>query len=200
MPDTYSTFSHLAASTRESCDYQRELIDRGTDLVIIAPHGGGIEQGTSEIARAVAGRDLSLYCFNGLRRKGNRRLHITSTRFDEPRGLDLMARSRVVIAIHGLQDEDKAIYVGGRHEELKAGLLRALRDAGFPTRPARGPHAGTHPANVCNRGSIGRGVQLELTRGLRSAMFHGLDRRGRRIKKPPFHHLVRAIRTVLLDG
>ena len=200
MPDTYPTFSHLATSAREGLDYRRELIDRGTDLVVIAPHGGGIEQGTSEIARAVAGRDLSLYTFSGLRRKGNGRLHITSTRFDEPRGLDLIARSRIVVAIHGLQEQDTAIYVGGRHQVLKARLLRTLRDAGFPALPAQGPHAGTHPANLCNRGSTGRGVQLELTRGLRSAMFHGLDRRGRRLEKPPFHRLTSAIRTVLLGG
>ncbi len=197
MSDTYQAFSDLAASAREGRDYHRELIDRGTDIVVIAPHGGGIEQGTSEIARAVAGQDLSLYCFNGLRRIGNQALHITSTRFDEPHGLALIARSRFVIAIHGLQGESTAIYVGGRDEVLKGKLLQALRDAGFPARLARGRHAGTHPANVCNRGATGCGVQLEITRGLRRVMFQGLDHCGRRIRKPPFHHLARTIRPVL---
>ncbi len=196
----YESFSDLAASEQEGRDYSRELVDRGSDIVVVAPHGGGIEQGTSEIARAVAGEELSLYCFNGMKRTANRRLHITSTRFDEPEGLELVRRSRVVVAIHGLQGEDEVIYVGGLDEGLKTRLGEALGRAGFETRESRGRHAGISPLNTCNRASTGQGVQLELTRGLRRAMFQGLDRRGRRTKRPTFHRFVGVIRAVLLDA
>jgi phage replication-related protein YjqB (UPF0714/DUF867 family) len=53
-------------------------------VAVIAPHGGGIEPGTSELATAIAGDDFSLYLFEGLKSAGNGELHITSTNFDEP--------------------------------------------------------------------------------------------------------------------
>lgn len=195
--DRYESFSDLAAAEREGRDYSRQWVDRASDVVVIAPHGGGIEQGTSEIAEAVAGEAFSFYCFKGMKRTGNERLHIASTRFDEPTGLALVERSRVVVAIHGLQGADETVYVGGLHQELQARLLDALYQAGFEAREGRSPRAGTCPANACNRGSAGQGVQLELTRGLRRTMFEGLDRRGRRTLKPAFHRLVGVIRGVL---
>jgi phage replication-related protein YjqB (UPF0714/DUF867 family) len=53
-------------------------------VAIIAPHGGKIEPGTSEIAAAIAGDDYSLYRFQGLRDRPREELHITSAKFDEP--------------------------------------------------------------------------------------------------------------------
>jgi phage replication-related protein YjqB (UPF0714/DUF867 family) len=69
---------------------------------LIAPHGGGIEPGTSEVADAIAATDFSFYAFEGIKADGNRRdLHITSRRFDEPRCVDLVKASPQVISIHG---------------------------------------------------------------------------------------------------
>ena len=198
MSDKYESFSELADSEHRGVDYSLELADRGTDVMIMAPHGGGIEQGTSEIARAVAGEELSLYCFNGLKRRGNQALHITSTAFDEPAALTLAQRSQTVVAIHGLQEDKNAIYVGGLDETLRMALRDSLKRAGFHTVEGKGAHAGVSPLNPCNRGRAGKGVQLEITRGLRRTMFEGLDRRGRRIRKPPFYDLVGAVRSVLL--
>jgi phage replication-related protein YjqB (UPF0714/DUF867 family) len=42
----------------------------------VAPHGGAIEPGTSEVAKQVADNDLSLFIFEGIKPKGNKRLHI----------------------------------------------------------------------------------------------------------------------------
>ena len=200
MSDQYDSFSTLAASEEEGQDYGRELLDRDCGVLVMAPHGGGIEQGTSEIARAVAGGELSLYCFNGLKRTDNDVLHITSTRFDEPQGLDLLRRNRTVVAIHGSGGWEEAIYVGGRDEDLCTRFLQALNEAGFDARPAEGPRAGTHPDNACNRGATRQGVQLEISRGLRCALFAGLDRRGRRTRTPAFQRLATAIRQVLLEA
>jgi phage replication-related protein YjqB (UPF0714/DUF867 family) len=64
--------------------HQTQGFDRlGSDVCIIAPHGGKIEKWTSEIATALAGDDYNLYLFEGLKRAKNRDLHITSSRFDE---------------------------------------------------------------------------------------------------------------------
>ena len=85
--DTYPSFGALALSETEGKDFIVTCL-RGArdDIVILAPHGGKIEPGTSELARAVAGSDIALYLFEGVKPSGNRALHVTSTNFDEPRG------------------------------------------------------------------------------------------------------------------
>ncbi|MBS3784298.1 MAG: poly-gamma-glutamate hydrolase family protein [Anaerolineae bacterium] len=198
--DTYESFAHLASFEEEGRDYSCTVVDRGSDILLMAPHGGGIEQGTSEIAQAVAGDAWSFYAFNGLKRSANERLHITSTRFDEPRALRLARQATVVCAIHGLRGAEEAIYVGGLGERLRAKLLEALSSAGFQVDQGEGRHAGISPTNPCNRGTTGRGIQLEITRGLRRTMFQALDRQGRRSKKPSFYRFVRVVRGVLLDA
>ena len=199
MRDKYRCFSDLLASEQEGRAYERKLMDRDSDIVVIAPHGGGIEQGTSEIAEAVAGEEFSLYCFNGIKRTGNEKLHIASTLFDEPSCVGLVERSRVVVAIHGLDSRHNLVYVGGRDGDLKARFLEALNKAGFEVKEDNSRHSGTFPSNICNRGDTGRGVQLEITKGLRCTMFQSLKRRGRRTKKLAFHRFVDVIRNVLLD-
>jgi phage replication-related protein YjqB (UPF0714/DUF867 family) len=44
---------------------------------VIAPDGGSIEPGTSEIALKIAGLDFSFYAFEGRRKQHNNCLHIT---------------------------------------------------------------------------------------------------------------------------
>jgi phage replication-related protein YjqB (UPF0714/DUF867 family) len=62
--DKYFTFAELAAGEDPSA-YRIVSMPRGSAVAIIAPHGGNIEPGTSELARAVAGQELSLYLFEG---------------------------------------------------------------------------------------------------------------------------------------
>lgn len=69
--DKYKNFKALAAGEDES-SYRIVSEDRGNDLLIIAPHGGKIERGTTEIAKGVAGLDWSFYTFEGLKPAGNR--------------------------------------------------------------------------------------------------------------------------------
>lgn len=90
MADKYATFSLLAESMREGRDFRRRRRKRRVATAVIAPHGGGIEPGTSEVADAVAADDFSFYAFEGIKSK-NGDLHITSTRFDEPRCVTLPA-------------------------------------------------------------------------------------------------------------
>jgi phage replication-related protein YjqB (UPF0714/DUF867 family) len=234
LQDCYHGFAELARHAREGWDYRRVVEGRGGEIAIVAPHGGGIEPGTSEIARGLAGREIArglagreiarglagreiaralagreiarevagrefgLYCFEGLRPEGNDKLHIASHRFDEPRGVRLVARARVVVAVHGCAGARQAIYVGGLDRHLRERLIAVLRQAGFEAERATGDLAGCYASNICNRGRSGRGVQLEITGGLRLVMFKGMKWHERQITTPVFDAFVDTVRGVLV--
>ncbi len=177
MADLYSSFAQLAAHERLGTDYRIRLHDRGSMVAVIAPHGGRIEPGTSEIAAAVADGDLSFYSFEGIRRgRARSDLHITSSRFDEPQALGLMAAVETAIAIHGrANSEDPAIWVGGRDFRLRDAMIATLNASGFVASRCVGRLSGTHPANICNRTASVAGVQLELPRSLRDSLLADLE-------------------------
>jgi phage replication-related protein YjqB (UPF0714/DUF867 family) len=171
--DRYPNFATLAAAERHEIDYGIWLRNRGTPIVVLAPHGGWIEPGTSEIARAIAREDFSIYAFEGLRPgRPHGDLHITSTRFDEPDALQLVGDAEIVIAIHGRADGDDptTVWLGGRGTTLGNAIASSLRAAGFEAATAKQELAGREPTNLCNRGSAGAGVQLELPRTLRNKL------------------------------
>ncbi len=130
VADTYGNFRELAGAEKEGEAWTREYLDRGSRILVMAPHGGWIEPFTSELAEAVAGPDLSFYTFRAVMRGENQRLHLTSHRFDDPLAL-------------------KAV------------------EGGFAIRRPRRGLAGRHPKNICNRGRLGPGVQLEISEALR---------------------------------
>jgi phage replication-related protein YjqB (UPF0714/DUF867 family) len=171
--DRYSSFSELKANESKDA-YRMVLSDRKSDVTIIAPHGGKIEPGTSEIAVAVAGQSYNCYCFEGARSHGNRELHITSHKFDEPDGCELVAKSSIVIAMHGRADEDdpESVHLGGLDQKTRDRIADELEKVHFRTRiRTEGDElSGTHPDNICNRGSRRQGVQLELPRSLRERL------------------------------
>lgn len=135
---------------------------------MIAPHGGSIEQYTSDIALAVAGQNFNLYLFEGIRRSGNyAALHLTSHRFDEPRCLALLAQCDHVIAFHGCGGETQQSLVGGLDKPLKAAIAQAISALGIDTRLEGHRFPATDPMNICNRGRRGVGVQVEMTMPLR---------------------------------
>ncbi len=167
MADRYRNFEELAAEMQPDVDYRIRWEDRGTPVVILAPHGGTIEPETSEIAEEIAGTDLSFYAFEALRAGAHGDFHITSHRFDEPGAVDLVGRAKTAVAIHGRRDDGTdAVWLGGRATGLRDAIGAALRGAGFEAIPnERLP--GVHETNICNRTVSGEGVQLELPRSLR---------------------------------
>jgi phage replication-related protein YjqB (UPF0714/DUF867 family) len=155
--DKYASFQQLAAGERCGVDLSISAVPRDSPVAVIAPHGGLIEPGTSELARAVAGEDYSLYCFEGLRRRPHRDLHITSARFDEPRGLKIIQRCDLVVALHGLDGIDARIAIGGRHHALRQQICTHLQYTGFDAQiMITGPHAGMEANNICNRSACRR--------------------------------------------
>jgi len=165
----YSSYAELARHEVQGRDYRIRASRRAhSPVLIVAPHGGMIEAGTSEIADSVAGSEYSVFSFEGLKANGaNRDLHVTSHQFDHPDCLGLAARSEVVLAVHGCRGES-LIHVGGLDAELTARLSRHLRAAGFDVDAASEKYPGRHPLNICNRGSREMGAQLEITYDLRT--------------------------------
>ncbi|MCM2410819.1 poly-gamma-glutamate hydrolase family protein [Streptomyces sp. RKAG290] len=170
---------------------------------ILAPHGGGIEAGTSELCLGIGGcrpdqpaRQLfsgaayGYWMFEGLRSSGNSALHVTSAHCDDPFALALVKGSAFALSLHGCRAEqladgpvdlvrskNRAVLVGGLDTTLGAAVKQAIRSAFTPAQIAildgsKVPGLdGGDKANVVNRTSTGRGVQLEMTTELRRAMF-----------------------------
>jgi phage replication-related protein YjqB (UPF0714/DUF867 family) len=169
--DKYKNFKELSKNECENKDFQIRQCPRDDVVAIIAPHGGKIEPNTSGIAEAIAGDGHSSYFFEGLKPDNNQDLHITSTNFDEPLCLELVASSDIVVAVHGLAGPESRIDVGGRDQKRRDAICKNLIRAGFTAAiVSTGDHAATNPDNICNRGRSGMGVQLEITRGLRDRL------------------------------
>ena len=195
LVDRYANFAELARHERAGIDYRIRLRSASPALSIVAPHGGGIEPGTSELAEALAGEQLSFYAFEGLKRTGNAALHLTSNRFDEPHCRLLLERCDSVVALHGERGTPGVpeIHVGGLDEALGARVEAALAARQFRVSRAVGQNEGRDPENVCNRGRSGAGLQLELSRALREGLFESFSAAGRKLHTPLFHDLVHAI-------
>jgi phage replication-related protein YjqB (UPF0714/DUF867 family) len=206
-PDIYPSNTALYQDPNlvETVDYGRryrrhELFDDGlpqkcaiNKTTIIAPHGGGIEFGTSELCLAVAGYHpatlavipgtgvtYDYWMFEGLRPSDNSELHVTSTHCDDGVALSLCAEALNVLALHGCTtaqagqpDDAEVALVGGLNATLKQHLRDELAAVGLQAIDAAGHDRldGEEPTNITNRTLLGMGGQLEITGPMRSAMF-----------------------------
>jgi phage replication-related protein YjqB (UPF0714/DUF867 family) len=198
MADIYESFADLLShGFRESEHFTVEMMFRDSKFAVIAPHGGGIEAGTTEIAEAIASGKHTFYSFTGIMESGNTILHITSDRFKEARAIIAAKRARTVITIHGRDGDEEVVYIGGLDEELKRKIKDALRAQGISVEDDK-ELKGERPKNICNLGRSGKGIQLELAKGLRSKLFKSLDREGRKFPiEKEFNKLIRAIKKAL---
>jgi phage replication-related protein YjqB (UPF0714/DUF867 family) len=202
---------YKAPNLTEGVDYARrhrrhERFDdtgaRTDDLprtAILAPHGGGIERGTSELCLAVAGYHpanlpkappagvaYDYWMFEGIREAGNAALHVTSTGCDDAVAVSLCAGMLNALSLHGFDPapefpaDERVVLVGGANTALRGLLLSGLDDAAIKAVDAAGHGEldGDDACNIVNRtlpvGDPPRplgGVQLELSTPLRDAMF-----------------------------
>ncbi len=200
MKDAYKDFKSLSVVEKEGKDFQIWLNNIKSRIAIIAPHGGGIEPGTSEIAKSIAGGDFTCYSFEGIKSKENKKyLHITSTNFDEPIGVEICNVSDTVLAVHGAEGNDDFVYVGGRNEILKNRMIEKLKNDNFSAKEDTTDHSGRHSENICNKCKSMEGLQLEISIGLRKKMFKGLASEDRKLTTEVFDHFVQSIRFVLWE-
>ena len=171
MEDRYGNMTELLAATHVNRDYRIHCREARSNVAIVAPHGGVMEPGTFEVADAIAGTRHRFYCFEALVDG----LHVTSHHFDDPTCLRLVKASDYVVTVHGCHDNkvldapDLSVAIGGLDASFGVAIRQELEHSGF-TISHRPELAGVHPLNICNRGSRGKGVQLELTRSLRDKM------------------------------
>ena len=214
----FATNSELYADTRltEGIDWARrfriqERFDdspartaEGPRTVILAPHGGGIERGTSELCLAVAGYHpanlpitppagvtYDYWMFEGVREGGNADLHVTSTGCDDLVAVSLCGGALSALSLHGFKPDnahpprppdERVVLIGGGDDLLRPLLLQALCDVDLPVEDTggQGEVGGDDPCNIVNRTLRAKGAQLELSEPLRDTMFGDNSRPGRK--------------------
>jgi phage replication-related protein YjqB (UPF0714/DUF867 family) len=196
--DKYSNFHQLKTGEVEGVDYRIRWRIGWSGIAVLSIHGGEIEPGTSRIADAIAGNEHSYYALEGLKKTGNMALHITSTLFDEPTAIEIVCQSEIIISIHGCAEREPVVHVGGCDLELRRRIQDHLTEAGFMATDCANPSfVGTNLANICNLCGRGMGVQLEISRGLRSRMFRDLTPEGRKYPTGTFHRFAQAVRDAI---
>ena len=172
--DTYRNFAELSAKEKEGVDYKISSFETKSSLAIIAIHGGKIEKGTTEVAKLLASEGkYNFYSFEGMKNSANSVLHLTSTNFDEKLGRTIVSKSVRTISLHGMAGKNSATYLGGLDTEFGKIIEKNLNGAGFEIKVASKELGATDSRNICNANISGKGVQLEMTKGLRDSFLEG---------------------------
>lgn len=180
MADKYNNYAELRAAEQIGKDYNITCDLYSDEMIMVVPHGGGIEPGTTELAYETelwikSGR-ISTYTFNSTKSSNNVDLHITSANFDEPVGVGAVTNHKHAISFHGYADsKNENTIVGGLNEEFKQIVIKHLQAQGFNAEAATTRFTGTDPKNIVNRCEHGAGVQLELSTLQRKKFFTNDD-------------------------
>ncbi len=199
--DKYKKFSELKKHEEKGKDYiiQYRYVD--SEIAVMAPHGGGIEPGTTDLADEIAGKDFLFYSFSGIKSRGNSVLHLSSTSFDEPAALEMAGKAVTAITLHGCRDRDDIIYAGGKNLELRHAISERLAGAGFNIKTSQETRLrGKCDHNICNRCRCGKGIQLEISMGLRQKMFDCNNCFSAAKRTEAFYKFVSTIRELLLSA
>lgn len=178
MADMFKNYAELSAVYTEGVDYKVTLTKKDTKIGISAFHAGGIEIGTSELLQYIYEKRTtwSWYAFEGLMSADNGNLHITSTNFDEPRGLDFASYVERAVSLHGASGDTPITYIGGMDIITREFVRTKLESKGFVVEYAdtESGIAGERPDNFVNKPRKG-GVQLEMSTQLRKSFFTNND-------------------------
>lgn len=170
MADHYNSMRELKGY---ETDWTIETNQNSHPVLSIAPHGGGIECGTSELALLVSQKlNCNFFTFKGQLPNGNSRLHVTSSHYNDQLALALTKQVDYTISIHGYRDtEEESTYIGGTNEELKGLIKKHLESRGFKILEAPKHLAGKSRKNINNKNKFQSSVQLELSTKLRKSFF-----------------------------
>lgn len=201
--DQYASFKELSQNEIEGTDYRVFAQAAGNSLLVMSPHGGGIEPGISEIVKAFAG-GYSVYLLEGIKLRGNHVLHVTSDHFDDPRAIEMAAGHEYVLAFHGYYELSHCrTLVGGTDRKRAEVFVDSLRRHGFSAelleKSAR--LSGTSPKSINNRCRTGLSVQFEISTAQRKAMFDRFSRKGRDASKNEvFDRYIKAVKEGAADA
>ena len=178
MADLYASYTALAAAETEGVAYERRSVPAaGSTWSSIAIHGGGIEPGSGEVARAVGASVMAHYEFAGIKSSNNSDLHVTSTNFNEPIAQGIVTASKRCLSFHGYSGTTglSETSIGGLDTVMAGRVASALTRAGFRVITAAQEINGSDPANICNTTTISAGVQVEMSNALRASFFPNGD-------------------------
>jgi len=174
--DYYKSMTELYKDTIEGIDWKKDTRNVGKSVLIVAPHGGNIEQGTSELTKLVANNgDFDYFSFEAIRPSNNTQLHVTSTNYDDATLHEMIQDRTATISIHGAQGEEQLVYLGGYQSPLRDAIQSQLELKGFVVKIPPEYLGGLSNANFINKVEESTGVQLELTTALRKAFFKDED-------------------------
>lgn len=197
----YKDFEELTSVEIEKEDYTIHTKRSDSGVLLMAIHGGGIEPGTTEIIKYLAEENnYSYYSFNGIKKKDNQNMHITSTNYDESQALKEVANSSITLSFHGYSEhEKKHTYIGGLDKELAKNIKIKLKEAGFSASDAPKEFDGKNRNNIVNKNKQKKGVQLELSTAQRKAFFQNNDLSSinRKHKEDSFYEYTKAIEEAL---
>ena len=166
--DKYGSFDELRRAEREGVDFRIRVMRREASVAIIAPHGGKIEPGTSELTEPSRAMTTGF-----IASKASRSCLIATSTSRRPISASPDARNSWSRAIGSWPCMAAASGSGnlskweGWTRTCATLFAGSLQDAGYSAEVVTsGGLAALSPANICNRGARRRGVQLEVTRGL----------------------------------
>lgn len=166
MADTYANWAQLAAANSEGIDYRLPIRKNNSVFAHIAIHGGAIEPGSSEMASEVAAQTYqSYYSLEGIKPANNSTLHIVSTNYDEPVGLNLVKKANYCVSYHqypgtgGVAD----CRVNGNDFTLRSTIIAYLRNAGFTVGAGDSEGDESNIANIALKTTRGMGINIEMS-------------------------------------
>ena len=107
--DYYKSMTELYNDTTEGIDWKKDTRNVGKSVLIVAPHGGNLEQGTSELTKLVANNgDFDYFSFEAIRPSNNTQLHVTSTNYDDATLHDMIQDRTATISIHGARGKNNS--------------------------------------------------------------------------------------------
>ena len=173
MNDKYNSMSELEAKTTENNDWEIVTRNLGSQVIIAAIHGGGIEPGTTEIAALTAKKgEYDYFSFKGTKSKGNEDLHVTSRNYDQSVLIEMIKNKTNAVAIHGCDGDGNIIYIGGKDQKLIHEMTKQFEQLNINVEQEPEHISGAHDDNIINCCKTGAGVQLELTPDLRKMCFN----------------------------
>lgn len=204
--DFYADLYSLKADLKQGTDYVIYCRPGTSGVTVVAPHGGNIESGTSELARAIAGNEHNLFDFVFMNGPFRYRGHVTSTNFMDERLAALLSRSRICVSLHRMRDKHQKIYLGGRNRELKELASERLSAMGFITELEPPRLQGVDKRNFVNLASE-CGLQVEIPEPVAESLLPGVSEYARKTSvyrlrdktSPTFEAFVFAIRSALND-
>lgn len=172
VKDYYKSMTQLFNETTEGVDWKKDTRNNGSSVLIVAPHGGGIEQGSSELTKLIANQgNYDFFSFEGIRPSNNAQLHVTSTHYDDPTLSNMIENRKAIISIHGAAGNDEIVYLGGLKSALRDEIQQQLEQRGFKVEVPPTYLGGAASKNFINTKANNMGIQIELTNALRKKLF-----------------------------